>query len=139
MAKNPETKVTDDLKTALSSCGGYFMKVSDSYSRGIPDSFIAVPQGLWAVEIKVDRTKGTLCTRTYKSLGASGAQDHRLRQVARVAKGHAYIFTNTVDLDRPILWSPVNPEREGEGFEDYMRIADGWESVLFLMGFTGGL
>lgn len=139
MAKNPETKVTDDLKMGITSAGGYFMKISDTYSRGIPDSFIAVPIGLIAVEIKVDRTKGTKDVRTYKSLGLSGAQDHRIRQVARVAKAKAYVFTNTVELDRPILWLPVDPGREGEGYQNYVRFAEGWDSVMFALGFPDGL
>jgi hypothetical protein len=135
MAKNPETLVTDDLRKALRDCGCYFMKISDQFSRGIPDSFVAVPRGLVAIEIKVDRQKTVRSTRTYKSLGLSGAQDHRIRMMNRVCEPTAFVFTNVKDMSRPRLWVPTDSSGEGPGFEDYDCVALGWLPVMQALGF----
>ncbi len=138
MAKNPETVITNELRKRIEDRGGYFMKISDQFSRGIPDAFASVVIGLVAIEVKVDRSAGTKDVRTYKSLGLSGAQDHRLRRILACSNsmGSAFVFTNTTDGTRPTLWVPKRPDLEGRGFDEYMVFAEGWDEIMRDLGYV---
>lgn len=132
MAENPETKVTRRIRALLEGHGAHFDKLSDSFTRGIPDSLVAT-DGIYLIEFKVDRSKGTLKTRSYKSLGLSGAQDHKIRAVYRRTKA-ALIVTDLEDGGRLRVWAPTNPFKEGPGHEEYFMICEGEQNLLRLIG-----
>ena len=129
MAKNPETVITDNLRELLKSFGAHTIKISDSYTRGIPDLLVSGPSGIRMIEIKVDRLKTDKKERSYKSLGLSGAQDHHIRAMVRQHSFAACVVTNTKDGGKLRLWAPIKAEREGPGFDSYLRVASGAEEV----------
>lgn len=131
MAVNPETKVTNRIRNLLLRNGAHFRKLSDSFSRGVPDSYV-VTNRVVMLEYKVDRSKGTKEVRTYKSLGLSGAQDHEIKAVKKRAADCAFVVTDTVKGDRLRVWGPVNAFAEDD--DDYHLICEGEENFLRLMG-----
>lgn len=135
MSENPETTVTKRIRKLMELHGAYFVKLSDTFTRGIPDVLVATNR-IMLIEIKVDRSKGTLTTRSYKSLGLTGAQDSRIRNFYR-RSGDAIVMTDTEDGGRLRVWIPIDSDNEGPGFEDYsMMHIEGTDDFLVAMGLT---
>lgn len=132
MASNPETIVTNRIRKLLVSHGAHFVKLSDSFTRGIPDSFV-VSNRVVFIEYKVDRGRKTLGTdRTYKSLGLKGSQDHHIKAISSRAPTSAYVVTDTVKGDRLRVWRPERPHDEAD--PTYVMVTEGDCNFLMLMG-----
>jgi len=131
MSKNPETIVTNRIKDLLKRNGAHFVKLSDSFTRGIPDAMI-VTNRVIMMEFKVDSTKGTMSERTYKSLKLSGAQDHHIKAIRKRAGSSAYVVTDTVGGGRLKVWIPADPFNEAS--EEYVCVCEGEDNFLRLMG-----
>lgn len=125
MAINPETVITDRLRLEVERAGGYSIKLSDRFTRGIPD-LIVVMSRVMLIEVKVFR-RGTTQVSTWKRLGLTGLQDQRIRETWRRASRSAYVVTGT--LDGPLtLWRPMLPEASGiDGTPEshYMALYEG--------------
>jgi hypothetical protein len=133
MAQNPETIITRRVRSVIEARGGHFIKLSDSYTRGVPDAIVTTNR-LVAIEFKVDRTTGRDFARSYSSLGLSGAQDHIIRAIARRSGSNcAYVVTDTLDGGRLRAWTPTLPNGEGPGYELYTVVAVG-DAVYKLIG-----
>lgn len=126
MAKNPETVVTNRIRKLIEAAGGHFVKLSDTFTRGVPDAMV-VTDRVVMVEFKVDRLKGDPTLRSYKSLGMTGAQDHHIRHIARRTnvKGSC-VITDTKDGGKLRLWVPVDPGMEGDNYAVYAVLRTGW-------------
>lgn len=131
MAKNPETVVTNRFRKTAELRGADFVKLSDSFTRGVPDAYMVTDRVIM-VEFKVDRTKGTMDTRSYKSLGLSGAQDHRIRNISRRSALGACVVIDSAKGGQLQLFVPVGPSQEGPGHEDYVRLAEDEEVFRWL-------
>lgn len=129
MARNPESVVTGWLRRRMSDAGLYSFKLSDSFTRGVPDA-VCVGDRVVMVEFKVDR--GLLDFESYSALGLSGAQDQRIREICRRAPTAACVVTARPSTDDKTvrLWSPVEPERSGPDYESYKTSAIGLTEVL---------
>jgi hypothetical protein len=124
--RNPETIATNDFRRRLEARGGYTVKVSDTFTRGIPDLQVTLGR-LVAVEMKVgSRVYGH--TESYKALGLSGAQDQRIREICRRAPKCACVVTAW--HGEFTLWVPVRAELQGQGAEMYQCEAEGIEAIL---------
>lgn len=130
MASNPETKVTNRIRNLLKMNGAHFTKLSDSFTRGVPDAYV-VTNRVIMMEFKVDRSKGISRERTYKSLGLSGAQDHTMKAINRRAPGCGYVVTDTVKGDRLRVWIPMSTD---ENSEMYGCISESDEEFLRVVG-----
>lgn len=131
---NPETVVTRELRRRLEALGAHTVKLSDSFTRGVPDLMVASDRVVMA-ELKVDESDGTWSVRTYRQLGMSGAQDQRVRELCRRNRLSACCVAIPRDMYSATLWVPLAPDRQGEGYESYRVEAQGWEGVLaWLMG-----
>lgn len=126
---NPETTITTIVRRNLERLGAVFIKFSDSFTRGIPDSLVCISRPV-LVEYKVDRQVNDRIERTWKSLGLSGAQDHFIKAFAGRCDKSACVVTNTVKHDRLKLWVPVRPEDEVS--EYYECVARGEEVYAWL-------
>jgi hypothetical protein len=130
---NPETKVTDRLRRLLADAGCHAIKLSDSFTRGVPD-MVVVSNRVIMVEVKVDRLKSDKTIREYSSLGLSGAQDHHVRQISRRCSLGACVVTDAVDGGKMRLWVPRDPAGEGPGFEDYIQFEKNERAIAWLTG-----
>lgn len=117
----------------LEKRGAFFLKISDSFTRGVPDAFVAVPMRIVALEFKVDRNKSDALDRSYKSLGLSGAQDHTVRAIRRLG-GEAFVVTDTVKGDRLRVWVPQDNFDERNN-DMYIELCAGDDMFIALMGF----
>ena len=127
MAKtNPETIITNRVRQKLESLGAIFIKISDSYTRGIPDALMAVTR-MVLIEFKVDRTIRDTKFRSWKSLGLSGAQDHFIRQFLQRDPTSACVVTDNVSGTKLRLWHPV--DQHDERNPEYYVLAAGLDEV----------
>lgn len=131
MPPNPETKITVTIRKHLETRGAHFVKLSDSFTRGVPDALVVTNRPVM-VEFKVDRLVGTDMMRTYRSLGLSGAQDHHIKALHRRCLNSAAVVTNTARENRLRVWVPLNPHDEKN--ETYICIAEGWREFDLFMG-----
>lgn len=136
MAQNPETLVTNRFRKLLTAAGAHVIKISDAYTRGIPDLLVSTTDGICMIEIKVDKLKSDKNTRTYKSLGLSGAQDHHVRQLAQRRILSGCVVTDIKKGGKLRLWIPLNPEKEGGHYGDYSCVARGWEEIREWLSLT---
>lgn len=128
MAVNPETVVTTYFKRRVIAAGGWFQKLSDRFSRGIPDVVMCISRVVM-VELKTDTGLG-VGEETYKTLKMSGLQDHNVRAICNRDPYGACTITIKKDCTGARLWVPVRPDREGRGFEDYVCVANGMDEVI---------
>ncbi len=136
MARNPETRLTNRVRRLIESAGGHFVKISDQFTRGIPDAMVVTNRVVMS-EFKIDTTKTMppKSERTYKSLRLTGAQDHHIRQIARRTTCLGVcVITDTKAGDRLRLWIPLEPHGEGEPTVSYVAICNGWEEVAGWLG-----
>lgn len=138
MAVNPETRVTNRVRELMESAGAHFIKLSDSFTRGVPDSVVATDRVI-LIEFKCDRHKRDEVLRTYRSLGLSGAQDHHIRQVYRRTHRGACVLTDSVDGDKMRLWTPIGAWSEGPGHDMYAVQARGWKEIAQWLGLETSL
>lgn len=129
---NGESHLTRSVREALEGRGAHCMKISDRFTRGIPDMFAATDR-LVAVEFKVLVTD--LVVISWRQLGLSGAQDHHLRHIARRSRRAACVITGPPH-DAPVsmikLWTPISPEREADDGV-YRLAAVGEEAMNWMM------
>jgi hypothetical protein len=127
--RNPETIITNRLRASLEARGGYSIKLSDKFTRGVPD-LVAVGRSVFMVELKVYSGSGV--TETYKRLGLSGAQDSRIRAINRRCEHpHAFVYTADPDDNQSgTLWIPLLPEFEGPGYESYRFLRSGLQACV---------
>ena len=132
MGTNPETRMTNAVRTALVAMGAHVIKLSDTFTRGVPDCLI-VGERLIMAEFKVDRGVGRHDTRTWKQLRMTGAQDHHIRAICCRSLMGSCVVTALEDGTCMTVWLPVHPLREGEGFENYRAAARGRDAYAWLM------
>ncbi len=136
MAANPETVVTQRVRDVLKGAGAHFIKLSDQFTRGVPDALL-VTDRILLVEFKVDRRKRDPNDLTYKQLGLSGAQDHHIRQICRRNTRGACVVTDSVDGGKLRLWLPLRSHGEGaKGFETYVVYECDEKVYAWLLGKT---
>jgi len=130
--KNPESIVTDHFKNVVESLGGFYFKLSDRFTRGIPDCYVVFERGVF-VEIKEGNFDGTV--QTYKKLTIRGGQDHKIRQMCRRHRKNACVVTMSVGSPNDMkLWVPVRPEKEGGEFQEYRLAVTGQHKVMTWLG-----
>jgi hypothetical protein len=136
--KNPESVATTTLRTALEARGAWTVKISDSFTRGVPDLQVVFDRVV-LVEVKVLRRRTDLVT-PYSALGLSGAQDHHIRVVVRrtgpVLCG-ACVVTTGPDSEAFRMWLPVTPALEGPGHEMYMMHTASVDTIARSLGWDG--
>ena len=109
--------------------GCHEIKLSDSFTRGIPD-VLMVSGRVILIEFKIDKGAHRFDARSYKQLGMTGAQDHHVRQISKRTDGRgAYTLAGTIDGDLLSLWVPTVPELEGGEYVMYRKVAFEWDAV----------
>ena len=133
MATNPETIVTDYFKRRVTALGGYYFKLSDRFTRGVPDCHVTFDRGVF-VEMKEGLWLGPVAT--YQKLTIRGAQDHKIRQMCRRARKSACVISAPMrSPENMTLWVPVAAHREGRrDFNQYRIAAQGEEQVMKWLG-----
>lgn len=131
--RNPESLLTDMVRSILESRGAYTFKLSDSFTRGVPD-MVAVGSKLRMVELKI--AKAMSGTVTYKSLGLSGAQHQRIIEMCRRDANSAVVVTGTPgDASSLKVWVPKHPDDNTK--DEYVIVADGmtspWSAIDWLL------
>lgn len=106
---NAETELTAIVRTRLEGLGCHCVKLSDRFTRGVPD-LLVVSDRIVMLELKV--FVATASVHTYQQLGMSGAQDHHVRQMCRRSLRAAACVTGKPDGGALALWTPVSPESE---------------------------
>ena len=128
--ENAETKLTRSVRLALETKGAHCVKLSDKFTRGVPDMMV-VSDRVVMVEFKIMTT--TAMVLTYSRLGLSGAQDHHIRQIARRAYRGVCVITGSSTGEELAVWVPVNPELESlEGL--YRRAASHEKCISWVLG-----
>lgn len=133
VGRNPESLLTDLVRRRLEAGGAHFVKLSDRFTRGVPDALVFTDR-LVLVEFKAARLGGDSWS-TGAGLGLTGAQDHHLRMAARRDRSCACVVTGTSDGSCLALWVPVRPE--SEQIEWYRRVAVDDEVHGWLEGRAG--
>jgi hypothetical protein len=113
---NPETTLTRWFRIELERRGGYVLKCSDSFTRGVPDVSLTSDRVTW-IEMKVadsSRRVEVGDERSWQALTVRGAQDHFIRQVCRRCYRGACVVTGPPEEwpSRLALWLPVDPSVE---------------------------
>lgn len=106
---NAESRLTEYLRKLLEKRGCHHVKLSDRFTRGVPD-LLVVSDRIVMIELKV--FQATSVVHTYRELGMSGAQDHHVRQMCRRSLRSAACVTGRADGSHMLLWTPVCPESE---------------------------
>ena len=106
---NAETQLTKIVRERLEGLGCHCVKLSDRFTRGVPD-LLVVSDRIVMLELKV--FVATDSVHTYQQLGMSGAQDHHVRQMCRRSLRSAACVTGRADGSRLALWTPISPESE---------------------------
>lgn len=130
---NGESLLTKAVREALERRGAHCMKVSDRFTRGIPDLFVTTDR-LIAIEFKVFVTALTVIG--WREAGLSGAQDHHLRRIARRARRASCVITgppSEASVSAIKLWVPVRPEVESDDGV-YRLAAVGEEAMKWVLG-----
>lgn len=125
--ENPETKLTKYVRLALERAGAYSVKISDTFTRGIPDMMV-VGNRIVMVELKVDRVFATKAT--WKQLGLSGPQHQRIIEICRRAGSAACVVTGRGGDPGSIrVWSPDDPTNNAsDGY--HVAVPSGIEEVV---------
>lgn len=131
--RNPETILTGWFRGLIEKRGAFCYRVSDAYTRGIPDLTVTTDRVI-VIEMKI-RPGGptrSFQAMVWKALGVRGAQDHFIRQICRRSEFSACVVSGTEDEDPSslALWVPVHPEIESNDSGDYLAIAVGVEEVM---------
>lgn len=103
--RNAESKATNEFRLKLESCGAYFVKLSDRFTRGVPDSFVVTSRGVTLIEFKYGDYKH-VCT--WKELGLSGLQDQRIREICK-RNGYGACVIIMTSAGEAALFVPVAP------------------------------
>lgn len=124
---NPESVSTKEFRRLLEARGAFTLKLSDSFTRGVPDLLVSTNR---VVMVEMKQDFGTGSHRSYKTLGMSGAQDQGIRELCRRNPHSACVVgADPGNEMRCKLWSPVVPERSGGPFVWYALAAVGFEEV----------
>lgn len=119
---NPETLLTRFLRERLDGGGVYTVKLSDHFTRGIPD-LLVVADRIVLVEMKIDRSTSPREALRANELGLTAMQDHRIREVCRrVARG-ACVVTGNSNGSGVRAWYPSTQNW-------YRMVAHGPEGVI---------
>lgn len=133
MGLNDETIITKRMRKALEAGGAHCVKLSDQFTRGIPD-MLCVATSVKFIEFKVDRRSLEHRKKyTWKQLGLSGAQDHHIRQMWRRVDGSAYVLTDTIVGDNTIIWYPVDAQIESKYGKYQSMMHDRDEVISWLL------
>lgn len=100
--RNAESKVTEIFRGVLTRRGAYFVKLSDRFTRGLPDSLV-VTNHVVMIEFKEGEADATC---TWKRLGLSGLQDQRIRDIYQRDKHGACVVLGSVRTGRFVLYVP---------------------------------
>jgi hypothetical protein len=103
---NPETVVTRRFRAELECRGAYCIKLSDQFTRGIPDLLVVTPKGVMLIEMKVDHRASKMTRSTYQLLGLTGLQDQRIRDICKRVDGGAWLVTDIPKGGKLMLWMP---------------------------------
>lgn len=106
---NGETVLTKIVRDALERRGAHCIKLSDKFTRGVPD-MVVVTDRVIMCELKVYQSNA--CVEGWKQLGLSGAQDGHIRKICRRSSRGACVVTGTATGDDVLLWTPICPETE---------------------------
>lgn len=120
MGKTPEAIATTKFRDRLKSTDDAFtIKLSDTYTRGVPDLLVVITRVVM-VEMKIAK-RVYAGSEVYSALGLSGIQDERLRSIAsRSGNGACAVTVRDGEYE---LWIPgVRP--------DYLRAASGYAEVV---------
>lgn len=111
----------------LEARGAMTLKLSDSYTVGVPDLLIFHGRVI-LIEMKITRgkPKPPLTVSSWKSLGLTGAQDSRIRRAFR-SNASGAVVTGERDCERPCLWVPDAITETDDG--TYTLVAVGMESI----------
>lgn len=111
---NPETLVIRGFRTKAEAQGWIVTKLNDRFTRGVLDTLVETPLGVWTVEFKVsDREYQVGSLRTWKQLGLSGLQDERVTR-SHVLHGMACVVSGTPDGWLG-MWVPVAQTTSPDG------------------------
>ncbi len=128
--KNAESQLTDAVRKRLEGAGAHCIKLSDRFTRGVPDLNVTSDR-MVMVEFKVlEPTESVVMT--WKDLGMTGLQDHHVRHMCRRAGRSACCLTGLVDGTDLKLWLPIMPM--SEKIADYRLAAQGEAVIKWVMG-----
>lgn len=119
--RNPESVITDYFRNRVVELGGEFVKLSDRFTHGVPDCYLAFDT-LRLVELKEGHyDKGVT---TYQDLGVRGSQDSKIRRLHVRNPNNSCVVTapreNPSDMR---LWVPIDPHLEDRRLHNRYRLA----------------
>jgi hypothetical protein len=131
--RNPESVITSYFRRVVEKSGGYFFKISDRFTRGIPDCHVTFTRGVF-IELKEGRFDKSI--DTYQHLKVSGIQDSRIRNICRRSPDGACVLTAPCESPADMaLWVPVRPQKEdSRKFNHYRCAARGEREVMKWLG-----
>lgn len=129
---NPETVVTKKFRAHLERDGFFVKKLSDSFTRGIPDLLIAASR-IILIEMKSDATLAIVPDGTkkgWRQLGLSGAQDENIRAIwTKTGTAYAVIgFENNFTV-----WAPHDATRTPPGETTYICLANELAEIIRML------